>query len=138
MTCGTVLSDKNFQFSNGKSSPKLLIVLCEFGTNYLILVTTSQPHSKGKKSGCQNKDKPPNYFLPKGSCWFDDDTWVQLDEVVELDSTIQGYKKKDGTVVEYKDVLPTALMKHILDCALESEFIEEFYLDFLRKVRDKL
>lgn len=138
MTCGTVLYDKHFQFSNGQSSPKLLIILCEFGTNYLVLVTTSQAHSKRKKPGCQNGDKPPNYFLPKGSCWFVDDTWVQLDEVIELDSTIQGYKKKDGTTVEHRDALQAATMKSILDCALQSENIEEFYLEFLQRVRDKL
>lgn len=138
MNCGTVFHDKNYQFRHGNASPKLLIVLCEFGTNHLVLVTTSKPHSKGKRPGCQNADTPPNYFLPKGSCWFDDDTWVQTDEIIELDSTIQGYKKKDGTGIEYKEVLPLSLMMSIIDCALQSDFIEEFYLEFLKKVRDKL
>ena len=138
MNCGTVLFDKNFQFSDGATSDKLLIVVCEFGTDHLILVTTSRAHSKGRKYGCQLADKPSNFFLPKGSCWFDRDTWVELHEVIELSSTIHEHKKKDGAVVEHRNVLSADLMKSILDCALQSEFIDEFYLDSIRKIREAL
>src|SRR5712664_3309052 len=105
MNCGTVLFDKKYQFPNGTTGEKLAIVLSEFGVNYLVAKTTSQQHSKRRIPGCQIKDKPLNYFLPKHSCWFDIDTWVELDEVYELDSTIHTYKRQDGTTIEHKDAL---------------------------------
>ena len=138
MNCGTVLLDKNFQFPDGKTSPKLLIVLCECGTNHLALITTSKAHSKNNNPGCQGADMQPNYFLPKGSCWFDDDTWVQVDEVIELDATVQGYKKQDGSSIEHRDALPLSLMRSILDCALQSDYVDEFYREFLQKTREKI
>lgn len=138
MKCGTVLYDRNYQFPKGQAIDKLLIALCEFGTDYLVFTTTSQAHSKKSVRGCQSADKPPSYFLPKGTSWFNEDTWVELHEVRELPAIIYNQKIKDGTITEYPDVLPAHLMRDILDCAARSDFIEEFYLDFLRKMRDKL
>lgn len=138
MNCGTVLYDKAFQFSNGQTIDKLLVVLCEFGNNHLLLTTTSQVGPRKTKPGCQVADKPPTFFLPKGSCWFSKDTWVELHEVNELDANIHDYKKQDGTTIEHKDALPVELMKEIFDCVLKSEFIEEYYLDHLRRVHGKL
>lgn len=138
MNCGTVLYDKAFQFPNGKTIDKLLIVLCEYGTDHLVLTTTSQQHSKQKVAGCLSGDKFPSYFLPQGSCWFSADTWVELHIIYELDSTINDFKKRDGTVIEHRNALPVTLMKQIIDCALQSRFIEEFYLDFLRGFRSKM
>jgi hypothetical protein len=138
MNCGTVLYDKAFQFPNGETIDKLLIVLCEFGTDHLVLTTTGQQHTKQASPGCQIKDKPPTYFLPQGSCWFDRNTWVQLHVIYELDSTINNYKKSDGTVIEHKNALPLELMKGIIDCALQSKYIEQFYLDILKGFRAKM
>ena len=138
MKCGTILHDKNYQFPNGTLGNKLVIVLCEFGADHLVLTTTSQVHFKKNKPGCQIADKPPNFFLPRGSCWFDTDTWVELQEVIELDSTIVEYKKRDGAITEHRDVLPAPLMRSILECALQSDFIDEFYREFLQKELDRL
>lgn len=138
MNCGTVLYDTNFQFRNGTTIDKLLIVLCEFGTDQLILTTTSQRHTKGMTPGCQSADRFPSYFLPKGSCWFDKDTWVELHQIHELDSNVLEYKKHRRTIVEHKNALTSELMKKIIDCTLQSRFIEEFYLEILRGVRSKL
>lgn len=138
MNCGTVLYDKRYQFPNGQIIDKLLIVLCEFGTDHLVLTTTSQPANRKAIHGCQIKNKPPTFFLPKGSCWFDKDTWVELHIVSELPSVIYNQKKIDGTVVEHGSALSVELMKQILDCVLQSEFIDSYYLDHLNKVRDNL
>jgi hypothetical protein len=138
MNCGTVLHDKAFQFSNGKIGDKLAIVLSEYGTNHLTVKTTTHQNLMNRRAGCQINDKPPNYFLPKNTCWFDFDTWVELDEVYELDNNILQVKKQDGTVIEHKGVLDVGLMKKILGCALESEDIEEIYLDVLYTAHKKL
>ena len=139
MNCGTVIYDERYQFSNGQIIDKLLIVLCEFGVDHLVLTTTtSQPEKREKTPGCQIKSRAPAFFLPKGSCWFDKDTWVELHIVNELPSVIYNQKKKDGTVREHPNALPLELMKQVLDCLLESEFIDAYYLDQLKRVRAKL
>jgi len=138
MNCGTVLYDKNFQFANGRMIDKLLIVLCEFGIDHLVLTTTGQQHSKGDTPGCQSGDKFPSYFLSHGTCWFDKDTWVELHVIHDPPSATTDQKKRDGTIIEHKDVLPIPLMKNIIDCALQSRFIDEFYLEFLRGFRRKM
>jgi len=138
MNSGTILYDKEFQFSNnGVIIDKLIIVLCEFGINFLVLSTTSQQHSKNKTAGCQIKDRQPNYFLPQGSCWFNKDTWVELSEFHEMDFYILEQKKADRIVL-HRSVLPTELMKDIIKCALTSEDIEGFYLKELEKTYNKM
>jgi hypothetical protein len=137
MNCGTILYDEKFQFSNGEIVDKLLIVICDFGTNYLVLNTTSKQHRKSNTSGCQISDKPPNYFLPKGSCWFIKDTWIELDEVFEIDSYTLQEKKKDR-VIRHKDNLSDLLMKDILKCALQSVDIDLYYLEFIERAYDSL
>lgn len=86
MTPGNILHDKSFQFKDGEIGNKLLIVLND-GTNYpyIIVKTTSKQKTKGKDEGCQLNDKPPNFFLPKGSCSFELDTWAELIEFYEFD-----------------------------------------------------
>jgi hypothetical protein len=137
MNCGTVLYDERFQFSDGSVINKLFIVLCDFGTNYLVLNTTSQQKKKNKTAACQLKDKPPNFFLPANHSWFEKDTWIELDEVFEIDSDTLEQKKKDRVVL-HKSVLSPELMKDILKCALQSVDIELFYLEFLERAYDSL
>ncbi|MGI9107672.1 MAG: hypothetical protein ACR2G4_15645 [Pyrinomonadaceae bacterium] len=137
MRLGTILHDKEFQFSNGLPGNKLVIILSTFGKNFLAVKTTSQQHRKNKISGCQIKDKPPNFYIPKNDSWFDEDTWVELDEVYELDFDILT-SKMESKIAASKTVLSNELIKGVLNCAIESEDIEEFYLDFLKKTVKKL
>lgn len=138
MNCGTILYDKEFLFGrSGTVIDKLIVVLCELGSNYLIASTTSKQHYKNRKAGCQINDKPPNFFLPKGSCWFNEDTWIELNAVDEIDFDILQQKKADKIVL-YKSVLPNELMKDLMKCALQSEDIEELYLEYIQRAYDKL
>ena len=137
MNCGTIFYDTNFQFSDGTTLDKLAIVVANFGINYLVLKTTGQQHKKNLAQGCQLNDKPPNYFLPKGICSFPKDTWVLLDEVIEVDSITLETKLDDG-IAMIKDAIPSDLMKSILLCALSSQDIELYYLEFLERAYDNL
>lgn len=137
MNCGTLLSDTKFQFPNGSITNKLIIVLCEYGTNYLVAQTTRQQDYKNKVDGCQINDRPPNYFIKGGHEWFNDDTWVRLDEVFEYDSDTFFYKREDGVVIE-RCTLSSTLMKEILECALKSKDIDLYYLEVLERAYDKL
>lgn len=138
MNCGTVLRDQNYQFPNGNIGDKLVIVLCELGTDYLVFLTTSQAHGRSMVRGCHSADRFPSYFLPQNSCWFHENTWVVLDDVGEINAAIYDQKRKDNTIQEHSDVLLPSLMRDILDCALESDFIDGFYKEFLKNARDKL
>ena len=129
MNLGTILHDGEFQYDDGTTGNKLAIIVSNFGKNFLAVKTTSQQHRKSKARGCQINDKPPNYFLPKNSTWFKEDTWIQVDEIFELDFNILS-SKNEGKASP--PVLSQTVMKELLECALQSEEIEEFYLDFLR------
>jgi hypothetical protein len=136
MKCGSLLSDTKFQFPNGTINNKFILVLCAYGMDWLVAQATRQPTSKGRTAGCQSTDTPPNYFIPAGG-WFDDDTWIRLDEVFEYDSAIYSYKKEDGVVYGKGDFHPE-LMRDILQCALKSDDIDLYYLEFLEREYDIL
>ncbi|HKS10248.1 MAG TPA: hypothetical protein VJS13_11920 [Pyrinomonadaceae bacterium] len=139
MNCGTIFRDQHFQFSDGPEGNKLAVVLCEYGTDYLVVKTTSRVHRKGSTAGCQITDTPPNFFLPQRSAWFETDTWIELDECFEYRSYIQKEKVKDGTSHQLHGAqLPLELMKQIIDCALQSEDIDEFHLEHLAMMRAKM
>jgi len=137
MNCGTVLYDTQFQFPDGSITNKLIIVLCNYGTDYLVIQTTRQQKFKNKSAGCQIKDKPQNFFIPQKTVWFEDDTWVLLNEVFEYNFDTFAYKQADKIVTQ-KDELPKDLMKNIFECAFNSDDIEEFYLEFLERAYKSL
>lgn len=125
MNCGTILYDTKFQFPDGSIIDKLIIILCDFGTDYLVVQTTRQQKFKKKVYGYQISDKPPNYFIPENTSWFKDNTWVLLNEIFEYNSDTFYYKKQDN-IAFHRNVLSKELMKEIFQCALKSEDIELF------------
>lgn len=132
MNCGTILHDRDFQFSNtGQTANKLSILVCTEGECHFALVVTTTPDRKGQNAGCQSKDKQPNYFLPKGSCWFDEDTWVLLDELPEISDMILQSKLSAGSAYWVNTPIPNALMKDILECAKLSPLLDGFDQDFV-------
>lgn len=137
MNCGTILYDTQFQFPDGRIIDKLIIVLGDLGTDYLVAQTTRQQKFKKKVAGCQINDNPSNYFIPERTSWFNDDTWVVLNEVYEYNSDTFAYKKADK-IVQHRNVLPKELIKHILECALKSDDIELLYLEYIKRAYDKL
>ncbi len=137
MNCGTLLFDKKFQFPNGHIDYKLIIVVCEYGENCLVIQTTRQPKGKNKIEGCQVSDNPPNFFVPQNTKWFEDDTWILLNEVFEYDSNQYLYKKEDG-VVQHKCDLPNDFMKALLDCLLKSRDVDGFEKDFVKRAYNNL
>ena len=138
MTPGTVLYDKEFQFSDTQAViDKLSVVLCEFGQDHLLVLTTSDPRFKNSTPGCQIIDKIPNFYIPNGP-WFTKPTWILLNEVYDPSHQILDVKIQDGTVTVYPNALSTAMMKDLLDCALQSIDIDGYYLDFLARTRRTL
>lgn len=137
MNCGTVLYDTQFQFPNGDIIDKLIIVFGDLGTDYLVAQTTRQKKVKKENIGCQPSDQPHNFFIPKNTHWFEDNTWVLLNEVFEYNFDTFAHKK-EGKIVQHRHVLSKEIMKQILGCALQSDDIEEFYLEFIQRSYDQL
>jgi hypothetical protein len=113
MKCGTVYYDETFQFSDGPEGKKLVIVLSEYGTSWLVVKTTSQPDGKQDSPGCHPKDKIPNFYLPIGSCLFDKNTWIELEEAFEHTEYVHDAKTQDGTIQVFEETLSDALMMHL-------------------------
>ena len=128
MKLGTVIHDNKFQYDDGTTGNKLAVIVARFGKNFLAVNTTSRQHRKNKIKGCQINDKPPNYYLPKNSMWFNADTWILLDQIFELDINVLSAKNLNQIT---QTVLPQDVTKELLKCAIKSEDIEEFYLEML-------
>ena len=85
MTTGSVLSIKDFKFSDGAISPLKLVIILNNPSNdeeYLLVKTTSKPHSRSKTPGCYSSDN--YYFIPKGQDKFRNDTWIIFDEYYHM------------------------------------------------------
>ena len=138
MTPGSILHDTNFRFKDGEIGNKLLIVLND-GKNspYIIIKTTSKKKLKGKDEGCQLSDKPPNFFLPRGSCSFKEETWAELNEFFEFEFG-EIFKKKLAKTLDYKNTLPTKIFKDLLNCAMNCDDISQFQENILRSVLENL
>jgi hypothetical protein len=123
MTPGTFICDNNFHYSNGETGKKILIVLNDGTPGYYIVVKiTSQNAYKGNEFGCQNNDRYPNFFLPKGCCCLKNDTWIQLDEYFEFTTHELLAKHFSGEMVRI-GVVPEEIFKDLLQCAIDSEDI---------------
>ena len=138
MKPGTILYDTDFEYRDGESGDKLLILLNNGEVGFYIVVkTTSNGIFKSRKSGCQLKDKHPNFFLPKGSCWFDKDTWVGLNEFFPFDAK-ELLNKHFSRQLEIKAYLSFKITKSLLACAIRSDDIILLHRNILNKILTSL
>jgi hypothetical protein len=134
MTPGSILHDTHFKFTDGEIGNKLLIVLNDGKESpYIIIKTTSKQKLKGSNEGCQLNDRPPNFFLPKGSCSFIKDTWAELNEFFEFQLT-EMFQKRLAKTIEHKNIIPRLILKDLLNCAVNSDDISQFQESILRKI----
>jgi len=131
MVPGTILFDDNFKFSDGQVGHKLFIVLndgtCGF---FLGLKTTSNGDYHGISAGCQISMRYPSYYIPRGSCWFREHTWVQLEEFFLFDSAALQNSIVNGRIKKMA-ILETATLIDLLECASQSEDLESDHLSII-------
>lgn len=123
MTPGTILFDRQFVFHDGATGEKLLVVLTDGGGgSYIVVKTTSNGHRYGLEFGCQLNTRFPCYFLPRGSCCLNDNSWLCLDEFYEFEkgALIQRVMERR---VDRIGVLPEDLTLELIGCAMGSEDI---------------
>ena len=87
MTPGTFLFDSKFVFKDGDKGKKIFVVLNDGSTGtYIAAKTTSRGDRFSIQHGCQILDRFPNFYFVKGSCFLDENTWIQLDSFFEFET----------------------------------------------------
>lgn len=125
MICpGTILHCQNYQFDDGETRDKYLIVLNDGSCGYYLYVeTTSKMHDKGIIFGCQPNDRQPNFFLLPHCGYFQLNTWIMFNH----------FKKRSleyfhGCLVNKtmtrKRIFNKEMARQIIDCATDSDDIE--------------
>jgi len=132
MNPGDILIHHDFQFGDGSSKTKFFILLSD-GQNhsYISAITTSQQKNRGTQYGCQNQDRFPNFFLPEHSCYFEEPTWVQMENYFEFNQAELDRVRKRK--LYKKSELPLDLIKDLIQCAIESEDITTIQEQVLKK-----
>lgn len=81
---GCVVHWKDFEFSDGATADKYLVILgCKTGSNYLAVLGTSKRHRRSFSAGCHANDG--YYHIPAGQAWFPKDTWLILADPIEIE-----------------------------------------------------
>ncbi len=123
MKLGTLLFDERFKFNDGNLGKKIIVILND-GSNYpyIAVKTTSKQKNRGMHFGCQNDDRFQNFFLPKGSCYLNENSWIQLEDFRELDSAKVACKTISGELRKLAE-LPANITKKLLICAIDCDDI---------------
>lgn len=132
MKAGDVFCFINFQFSDGSTAPKKLLIILNTPQDdepYLVCLTTSVPKSwRTKELGCHSESN--YYFVDSNQDNFDADTWIVFEKIYELDvAKLLNSSLKDGsyTLFELEHTLWAALKK----CVSKSKDIEQDYLELI-------
>lgn len=138
MNPGTVILDKEFEFSDGTKKPKYLVILND-GANgqYIAIKTTSQPEFKSRNPGCQSNKFFSCFYLPKGSCCMPGNTWLMLNDLHHLEA-MEMIRGKFSHRIEHIGELPPVILKDLLDCTIDSEDITAAQQQILIDVRNSL
>ena len=127
---GAVLAWDGFQFPDGGSSDKLLVVLgAKHGRNVIAVLATSRPHGRNAKMGCY---ADAGYFTVTGGgkFWFALDTWIELRRPQEISKRdiAQGMVEKKVRVVGQ---LPPQIANAIRNCLKQSKDVTAHQLSLL-------
>lgn len=134
MVPGTILFDPQFRFHDGKTGPKLFVVLND-GRNgvFIVVKTTSNDSRYSVVYGCQVTARFPHFYLPKGSCCLPEHTWLCLDEFYEFDSD-DLVQRVTQTRINRIGVLAPELTLEVQGCVLNSEDISQAHAEDIREV----
>jgi len=139
---GQVYFDRNFNFKDGATSPKLFVVLCDSPNNKensIVVKTTSIPNapwaigqdSYNETYGCYPNVRIPNFFIPSSPKGFKKPTWLVLDEVYEYEQC----DLKSWKVILTLDMNTTIAVIH---CAQQSPYVEINVTDKLKQTENSL
>lgn len=125
MTPGTFLFDPEFKFSDDEIGQKILVVLNDGSVgHYIVVKTTSNNKFKNSNSGCQLRDRYPNFFLPKEVCCLKEHTWIQLQEFFEFQCS-ELIDKHFNRGMKTIGNLSQELIQELLRCAVRCDDITQ-------------
>jgi hypothetical protein len=127
---GTVLHWKGFQFPNGATADKYLVIVgCQKDKNYLAIVATS----KQKKRSAQPGGNPEGgyYHIPGGGKdWFPLDTWLLFEEPREI-SAAEFVKEGMAKNIEVKGCLRGQIANAICNAMRRCDDVSEYHRGLL-------
>lgn len=130
MNKGTILFHKDFQFHDGQSGDKLIIVLNtpKKKEPYLCCKTTSKQKFDIDKEGCHSHKNI--YVIASHTDWFKVKTWVQFHELYEFEPEkfLQAHFKGD---LEIKGELKENTVNAIRNCIKRSDDVSKHHLSLL-------
>ena len=130
MNKGTILFHRDFQFHNGQSGEKLIIVLNTPKDNepYLCCKTTSKQKFGIEREGCHSQKNI--YVITPNFDWFKMKTWVQFHELyeVEPEKFLQAHFTGD---LDVKGELKENTIRAIVNCIKRSDDVSKYHLTLL-------
>ena len=133
MKKGTILFHPSFEFTDGETGRKYLIILndpdLKKSEPFLLVKTTSQSHNKPETPGC-HPDKNL-YAINANQDFFPKKTWIQFFEIFEADSAkfIKGHFEKG---LEIKGSLKPDTLRAIINCIRKSDDVFEYHFSLLQ------
>jgi len=127
---GTVFFIRKFKFDDGDEANKLFVLMTHARNKlFLVVKTTSQKKKwRSQKQGC-HAEKGYFYFQPKSS-WFEQPTWIILDDPHLLEAGELKRRFQDGSAVT-KTVLDTPTTAALRNCLKRVQDISDEMLKML-------
>ena len=116
-TRGAIYFHPSFEFKNGDTGKKLVLLLNTPSKNdpYLFVKTTSRQKDKPLRPGCI--EERSLFFIPAGTTFFKENTWVELYERYPMRPNDVS-KNKDMKLIGNLDV---KTLDKIIDCLFAAE-----------------
>ena len=132
---GSVYFYKKLQLSSGTEKDKLLLQLnTPAGKDpCLLALTTSQKKNRPETPGCISS-LSLFYIQAQRSC-FDKNTWIQLDDIFELDLALMIKKGLNKELIEI-GLLPKQKMNEIANCCKRCDDVTEYNLQLILKSKE--
>lgn len=126
MKAGDILYHNEYQYPDGSSGIKLLILL-NIPKNeepYLFCEVTSQQHFRSKTFGCNSYRQ--YFFIPATRDWFNKNTWIKLDTITGWKTASILKDKFDGKL-DIKGKLSTNIFNAVKNCVRKIDTINNKY-----------
>lgn len=139
------IEDYEFQDGNGVRD-KYMIVLNRSEDSAFIIHTLTTKQAKGfnpPKTGCNIAGKISYFYISKEEIIGENGFSFELDTFIFFlnnitKETLFKLEKYDNEKIVFKDIVDRKFLKNLIDCMLNSDFINSEQADCLRKTRIKL
>lgn len=116
LVCGSIFHNQNYKYNSNSNPLRKFLVLLNTPTKdepCIVAPVTSQQYGMSKMPGCCNIHSV--FFLPERSTCFQDNSWVQLYNIKEIDPT-KLQTNNDIVLDNTKKPIDAKTMTDIIDC----------------------